>query len=117
MRPCATGAPNSLGASRRVAPAQRDHLGGAPRCPSQPLPPFQPRLRHEEWQALERRDVGRAAGVLTFARTVSSGDVVPRGKTPNSLRQVPLAQRALDALGALPPRLDTPVLFRHREAG
>ena len=55
--------------------------------------------------------VDRTAGVLTVARTVSSGEVVPRGKTPNSLRQVPLSARALAALDALPPRLDTPLLF------
>jgi integrase len=79
----------------------------------QPLPAFGAAtgLRPEEWQALERRDIDRAAGVLTVRRTVSSGDVVELGKTSRSRRQVPLSPRALDALDALPARLDTPLLF------
>ena len=78
-----------------------------------PLPPFAAAtgLRPEEWQALERRDVDRKAGVLTVARTVSSGEVVELGKTARSRRQVPLTRRALAALDALPPRLDSPLLF------
>lgn len=36
-------------------------------------------LRPEEWQALERRDIDRRAGVLNVRRTVSSGEVVERG--------------------------------------
>ena len=78
-----------------------------------PLPHFAAAtgLRPEEWQALVRRDIDRAAGVLTVARTVSSGEVVDIGKTTRSLRQVPLSPRALEALDALPARLDTPRLF------
>ena len=53
----------------------------------------------------------RAARVLNVRRTVSSGEVVELGKTTRSRRQVPLSDRALDALDALPPRLDTPLLF------
>jgi integrase len=68
-------------------------------------------LRPEEWQAIERRDVDRAAGVLHVRRAVSGGEVVELGKTTASRRQVPLQRRALEALDALPPRLDTPLLF------
>ena len=75
-------------------------------------------LRPEEWQALERRDVDRGAGVLNVVRTVTGGkhrdtplEVVELGKTSGARRQVPLSRRAFAALDALPARLDTPLLF------
>src|SRR5918994_6337585 len=68
-------------------------------------------LRPEEWQALERRDVDRAAGIVFVRRTLSSGDLVELTKTKRSRRQVPLSARAEEALDALPPRVDTPQLF------
>lgn len=68
-------------------------------------------LRPEEWQALERRDVDHGAGLLNVRRTVSSFKIVELAKTSRSRRQVPLSPRALDALAALPLRLDTPLLF------
>jgi integrase len=84
----------------------------------QPMPQFVAAtgLRPEEWQPLERRDIDRKAGVLNVQRTVASGEVVELRKTSRSRRQVPLSARALDALDALPPRLDSPLLFpaRHR---
>ena len=84
-----------------------------------PLPTFAAAtgLRPEEWQALERRDIDRRAGVLNVRRTISSGEVVELGKTNRSRRQVPLSPRALAALDALPPRLDSPLLFPAPEAG
>ena len=96
-------APTPTTSSRRSPPSCRPAY--------RPLPAFAAAtgLRPEEWQALERRDVDRAAGVLSVRRTVSSGEVVELGKTTRSRRQVPLSPRALDALDALPPRLDTPV--------
>lgn len=84
-----------------------------------PLPMFAAAtgLRPEEWQALERRDIDRRAGVLTVARTVSSGEVVELGKTTRSRRQVPLSRRALTALDAIPARLDTPRIFPAHRGG
>jgi integrase len=84
-----------------------------------PLPMFVAAtgLRPEEWQALERRDVDRASGVVSVRRTVSSGQVVELGKTAASRRQVPLSRRALASLDELPPRLDTPILFPTQRGG
>jgi integrase len=48
---------------------------------------------------------------------VSSGEIVDLGKTGASRRQVPLSRRALDGLEAMPPRLDTPLLFPAPEGG
>jgi integrase len=79
----------------------------------QPLPAFVAAtgLRPEEWQALERRDVDRAGGVLAVCRTVAGGEVLGLAKTERSRREVPLGAAATEALEALPPRLDTGLLF------
>ncbi len=73
-------------------------------------------LRPEEWAALERRDIDRAAGHVNVSRTVSEDEngrrmVVELAKTSTSRRQVPLSRRALTALGDVPARLNTPLLF------
>jgi integrase len=78
-----------------------------------PLPLFAAAtgLRPEEWQALERRDVDRGPRLLNVVRTVSGGEIVELGKTAGARRQVPLSTRAEAALDAIPPRLETPLLF------
>jgi integrase len=74
-------------------------------------------LRPEEWQALERRDIDRTAGVLTVRQTVSGGEIVELAKTARSRRQVPLSPRALEAIDELPPRLDSRYLIPAKQGG
>jgi integrase len=68
-------------------------------------------LRPEEAFGLHRADVDTAGKVLHVRRRYSGGAVKEGGKTPGSVRVVPLRQKVLDALAAMPPRIDTPVLF------
>jgi integrase len=68
-------------------------------------------LRPCEWIALERRDVRRDDGVVLVERSYSRGQLKAYGKTERSRRRVPLSNVALSALDALPPRIDTPLLF------
>ena len=84
-----------------------------------PLPVFAAAtgLRPQEWQALERRDIDRRGRALNVVRTTSSGEIVELGKTDGSRRQVPLSLRAIAALDAVPPRLDTPLIFPGARGG
>jgi integrase len=74
-------------------------------------------LRPEEWIALERRDLDREAGVVTVERVYSQGRLKPCAKTSRQRRRVPLRQRVRDALEAIPPRLDSPLLFPAARGG
>jgi integrase len=67
-------------------------------------------LRTNEWVALERRDIDRA-GAVTVQRRFADGRLTPYPKTVTSRRRVPLTDRALQAIEALAPRIDTPLLF------
>jgi hypothetical protein len=66
-------------------------------------------LRTNEWTALERRD--QDSGAVVVQRRYADGALTPYPKTARSRRRVPLSARAEAALDALPPRLDTPLLF------
>jgi integrase len=68
-------------------------------------------LRPSEWRAIEWRDVDRTAGVVLVERTYAFGKAKAYGKTARSRRRVPLSTRALQALEAIPRRLDTRLIF------
>jgi integrase len=68
-------------------------------------------LRPEELFALERRDVDRDSGVLHVRRRFTGGVLKEGGKTDGSVRGIPLRKVVLDALEAMPHRIDVPILF------
>ncbi len=68
-------------------------------------------LRPEELFGLHRSDVDRQAGLMHVRRRFSSGELKPGGKTAGSVRAVPLRAVVIAALDAMPPRIDTPILF------
>jgi integrase len=74
-------------------------------------------LRPEELFGLQRADVDREAGLLHLRRRLTSGALKQGGKTPGSVRSVPLRKIVLEALDAVPRRIDTPVLFRAPRGG
>ena len=77
-------------------------------------------MRLGELQALKWADIDLRERTLSVNRTLSAvngGPVFTPPKTSKSRRQVPLSRRASAALDALPPRLDTPLLFPAPEGG
>ena len=67
-------------------------------------------LRPEEWIGLHRADVERTAGVVHVRRRYTGGLLKPGTKT-GAERVVPLRQKVVEALEAMPARIDTPILF------
>jgi integrase len=73
-------------------------------------------LRTNEWIALERRDIDRRVGVVVVCRRVTDGELYPMPKN-HKRRRVPLTAQAVAALDALPPRLDTQLVFPAPDGG
>jgi integrase len=74
-------------------------------------------LRPEEWAALERRHIDREARVVTVERVYTQSVLKQCAKSSRQRRRVPLRQRVLDAMDALPPRLDSPLVFPATRGG
>ena len=74
-------------------------------------------LRPEELWALERRDVDLDEGVLNVTRVYSQGRLKEPAKSSRQRRRVPLRGRVVEALRALPPRLDSKLLFPAARGG
>jgi integrase len=74
-------------------------------------------LRPEELWGLERRDVDWTNGVLNIERVFTQGRLKPCKKSDLQRRRVPLRAKVLEALEAMPRRLDTQVLFAAHDGG
>lgn len=67
-------------------------------------------LRPEELFGLHRADVDREARLIHVRRRFTGGVLKGGGKTDASVRTVPLRKIVLDALEAMPVRIDSPIL-------
>lgn len=74
-------------------------------------------LRPEELWGLERRDYDRVNGVLNIERVYTQGRLKPCKKSDLQRRRVPLRAKVLEALDAMPRRLDSQVLFPAHDGG
>jgi len=74
-------------------------------------------LRPEELFALERRDVDLREGVATIERVYSQRRLKDCKKSTRQRRRVPLRRRVVEAIQAMPPRIDTPLLFAAPRGG
>jgi integrase len=74
-------------------------------------------LRTNEWAALERRDVDKAAQAVTVQRRFADGVLTNFPKTERSRRSIPLTERALDAYERLPAQLHTRLVFPAPKGG
>jgi integrase len=74
-------------------------------------------LRPEELWGLERRHLDRANDVLSVEQVYTQGRLKPCKKSDLQRRRVPLRAKVLEALDALPRRLDTQVLFPAHDGG
>lgn len=74
-------------------------------------------LRPEELFGLHRADLDREGGKLHVRRRYTGGELKEGGKTPGSVRAVPLRRVVLDALDTMAPRIDTPILFPAARGG
>lgn len=88
--------------------SRRSRRSSAPASAPSPIFAAGTGLRPEEWTALERRDVDREARVVTVERVYSQRVLKQCGKSSRRRRRVPLRERVLDALEALPPALGYP---------
>jgi integrase len=74
-------------------------------------------LRPEELFGLHRSDLDRENRLLRVNRRYTGGVVKEGGKTDGSVRAVPVRQIVLDALDAMPRRIDTQVLLPAHRGG
>jgi integrase len=88
-----------------------------PRFAALPLVLVGSGLRPEELFGLERRDLDLDAGVLSVERVYSQGVLKDCRKSSRQRRRVPLRGRVVEAIKAMPPRIDKPVLFPAARGG
>lgn len=74
-------------------------------------------LRPEELFGLHRKHLDRASRTFSIEQRYTTGMLKPGGKTPRSVRVVPLTDRALAAIDTMPPRIDTEILFPAARGG